>query len=484
MVEMDSGDVLAMRDGRFNELLDEINAKQKQIRYATMFAVAMGAVGLGVVFLSGPIGGFVLLLALPAWAIGWWLDSYKRRSVLFYNLEGDASKAYQAVTEAFDQLVACAGKWHIEAKGAIHDLTTWKRNAGATSLVNRKAARLTYATPKVIASNITPPSIEFGRQTIYFFPDSAFVVDGKGVGAIGYDDLSILNEESAFIENESVPADAKVISHTWKYPNKDGGPDRRFSNNVQIPVCLYELAQFGSSTGLNELLEFSRTGVVSPFAAAIKNLARSEQPTAFAPKVPQPKPSEERPATQQLDLALVRKLLADTKADFFRRFKESPNLSKELIDLRETVFTNFDYLVTAVLCTIASVDGPINGKEAEVMNTLLGVQQSASSYNEFLKSVSTKVDISNLFEKIVDVAIQLEAVEQGKEYDPKNDSIVRCVKAIGEATLLADGNASQSELASLSSFITVSESKAAEIAFRTRSGDGRGDTASNSTARQ
>jgi hypothetical protein len=31
MVEVDSGDVLAMRDTRFSELLDEINSKQKKI---------------------------------------------------------------------------------------------------------------------------------------------------------------------------------------------------------------------------------------------------------------------------------------------------------------------------------------------------------------------------------------------------------------------------------------------------------------------
>jgi hypothetical protein len=159
------------------------------------------------------------------------------------------------------------------AQGAVDDLTTWKRNAGATGLVRRKSASLAYATPKVIASNITPPSAQFGRQSIYFFPDAAFVIEGKQVGAISYNNISIHGENSAFIEQDTVPGDAKVISQTWKYPNKSGGPDRRFSNNFQIPVCLYELAQFSSGSGLNELLQFSRTGVMAPFANAIKNLA-------------------------------------------------------------------------------------------------------------------------------------------------------------------------------------------------------------------
>ena len=97
MVEVDSGDVLAMRDSRFSELLDEINSKQKQIAYATIFGVGVGAVGLGILYAVGSgvldlgsqvdlgkqVGVAVLLLALPAWAIGRWVDSYKRRSVLF-----------------------------------------------------------------------------------------------------------------------------------------------------------------------------------------------------------------------------------------------------------------------------------------------------------------------------------------------------------------------------------------------------------------
>jgi hypothetical protein len=162
MVEVDSGDVLAMRDARFGDLLDEINAKQKQIPYATILAVGVGALGLGILLYAVGSGGLdlgsqvdlgrrvgvaVLLLALPAWAIGRWLDSYKRRSVLFYDLDEDSTKAYGAVTQAFDEMMACAGKWHVETHGEVHDLATWKRQAGATGLVKKKATRLAYGAP-------------------------------------------------------------------------------------------------------------------------------------------------------------------------------------------------------------------------------------------------------------------------------------------------------------------------------------------------
>ena len=77
-----------MRDAQFGELLDEMNSKQKQIRYATIFGVGVGAVGLGVLYLGGQVvpylggqvGMYVLLLALPAWAIGRWVDAYLMNS--------------------------------------------------------------------------------------------------------------------------------------------------------------------------------------------------------------------------------------------------------------------------------------------------------------------------------------------------------------------------------------------------------------------
>ncbi|HUA82098.1 MAG TPA: hypothetical protein VL997_17095, partial [Dyella sp.] len=68
---------------------------------------------------------------------------------------------------------------------------------------------------------------------------------------------------------------AQIISHTWKHPNKDGGPDRRFNNNYQIPVCRYEALHLSSASGLNELVEFSHSGVATTFASVIRDLPQN-----------------------------------------------------------------------------------------------------------------------------------------------------------------------------------------------------------------
>lgn len=64
--------------------------------------------------------------------------------MLYYDLEGDAEAAYRRLVEGFDDLLGCATKWHIEAGGAVQNLTAWKRNAGASHLVNRKVTTLAY----------------------------------------------------------------------------------------------------------------------------------------------------------------------------------------------------------------------------------------------------------------------------------------------------------------------------------------------------
>jgi hypothetical protein len=219
MIEIQSADVAAMRDATVTELVDDLNKKQAQIRLAIVAACCPAVVGIVALFQfnsSGQlvwltVGSVALLAALPAWAVGAWFDSYKRTSVLLYNLEEASAAAYRKATEGFDALSACHGKWQIASGGAVRDLTTWKRNAGAAHLVNRKNASLIYTLPKVLRSNITPPSITLGGRAFFFLPDVILVKRGGRFGAVGYDDLQIRTQTSRFIEDGTPVADAQIV---------------------------------------------------------------------------------------------------------------------------------------------------------------------------------------------------------------------------------------------------------------------------------
>ncbi len=273
MIEIESGDVMHMCDESFAELLNEINSKARQTRISAALAWAAAGIGAFAGLASGGPGLLLCTLALPSWAIGKWFDSYRRTTVLYYDLEGDAESAYNHLVQGFDGLNGCAAKWHIEAGGAVQSLTAWKRNAGASHLVNRKATTLAYSLPSVIKSNVTPPALHVGKQIMFFMPDIVLIQDGSRIGAVSYAELNIRWQDSRFIETERVPSDAKIVDHTWKHPNKSGGPDRRFKDNRQIPVCLYEAIHFTSNSGVNELVEFSRIGVAGSFADGCRKLA-------------------------------------------------------------------------------------------------------------------------------------------------------------------------------------------------------------------
>jgi hypothetical protein len=273
MIAVESGDVLAMKDERLSELLDEINAKQRQMAMSVALGWGMGLLSIFLIIIGGSqLAIPAFLLVLCSIGAGKWLDSYRRTSVLFYNLEVEAAEQYERLTQAFDRLMSCSGKWHIAAGGKVQDIHTWKRNAGASTLLDRKETVLGYGLPKVLRCNVTPPSLKVGRQFLYFLPDVLLVVDGPVIGAVSYQNLELRWQASNFIEEQSVPRDTRVLYHTWRHPNKNGGPDRRFANNYQIPVCEYESLYLASGSGLNELVQFSCTGVCEPFARAISLL--------------------------------------------------------------------------------------------------------------------------------------------------------------------------------------------------------------------
>lgn len=274
MIAVSSASVLEMTDERYANLLAELNEKHNAMSMLTTLTVAIGAFTILATILAGPIALAVGLVALIIGAvIGSRLDATGRSVVVMYDLDPDAAAAYEALTKAFDHLAASRMKWHIDAGGQVRDIHTWKRNSGATTILDKRPTVFGYALPRVLKSNVTPPSMQVGKETLYWLPDVILVVESGKVGAVAYDRLHIQWQDSRFIEEGSVPADAEVIGQTWKYPNKNGGPDRRFANNFQIPICRYETIHLRSGNGLNELLQVSTNGRTQPLSAAAERLA-------------------------------------------------------------------------------------------------------------------------------------------------------------------------------------------------------------------
>jgi hypothetical protein len=273
MIAVSSSSVLEMTDERYGELLDELNAKQNATSSMVMLGLIAGAIAFFAVLAVGAAGAaFGALLVVVGLVIGSRMDAHRRSAVVVYDLEPDAAAAYEALTKAFDDLAASSMKWHVDAGGAVRDLHTWKRNAGASTIIDKRPTGFGYALPRVLKTNITPPFIKAGKETLYWLPDVLLVVESGKVGAVPYDMLEVLWQDSRFVEEDAVPRDALVVGQTWKHPNKNGGPDRRFANNRQVPICLYESIHLRSGNGLNELLQVSSNGRAQHLSAAARRL--------------------------------------------------------------------------------------------------------------------------------------------------------------------------------------------------------------------
>lgn len=92
---------------------------------------------------------------------------------------------------------------------------------------------------------------------MYFAPDGIIVYDTQGIAYVEYQSLKITYNTTTFID-KFPPSDANIIDHTWQYTNKNGGPDRRFKNNQEIPVCEYGELTIKTS---NKLLLYIMTSI-------------------------------------------------------------------------------------------------------------------------------------------------------------------------------------------------------------------------------
>jgi hypothetical protein len=272
--EIESAHITQMVDSSSADLVAEMNDKRKKVRIWP-FIATFGAILTFVAFKNSETPILALVIAAVTIALTIFAslkDSLRKTTVLFFELEPEIETLYQKLHDSFGQLSSSSSKWHVEAEGAVKDR---KRNAGATSVIKRTLISLGLGNPPYVKTNVSVPSIPVGKQTLYFFPDKVLIFEPNGVGAVSYPNLRISVESTRFIEDGSVPRDAKVVDRTWKYVNKRGGPDKRFKDNRELPIALYEDLNFTSDTGLNERIEISRVGFGEGFSSAISTLAKS-----------------------------------------------------------------------------------------------------------------------------------------------------------------------------------------------------------------
>jgi hypothetical protein len=130
-------------------------------------------------------------------------------------------------------------------------------HAGAGTSVVRKTARIRLARPRFLETSVASYELGLGDQTLYFFPDRIFIYQSGAIGVVQYRDLLAESRRMNFVKSDGVPGDSRILYHTWRFTNKDSGPDRRFSNNTQILVVEYGNVFFATKSGVRYVVQVS-----------------------------------------------------------------------------------------------------------------------------------------------------------------------------------------------------------------------------------
>jgi hypothetical protein len=204
----------------------------------------------------------------------------KRTMRLFYELNDREQSKVALLQQAVIHLSQAQRLWRIQTKTATAD---WKRNAGAAHLINRTSAGAGDLSIPHVRTNIAVAGISMSGTKLFFLPDLVLFHDARAFGAIAYSELRVDASTTTFIEEDGVPSDAVVVSTTWRYVNKNGGPDRRFNNNRQLPVARYGTLVLSSPSGLNIHLHVSNPDKSLAFANCWHELQnRSTRPVSPA----------------------------------------------------------------------------------------------------------------------------------------------------------------------------------------------------------
>jgi len=281
-----------------SDLVDAINAMRRLPRYdwqAWLGAILSGivllpmsvilasnSIFLGILPLGASLTVCIVLLIFAGQVTGW--ERQRRRMHLNYCLEGRFCEAYQWIVSALNHLAGCQRVWAVTSSTVLSSIHERKRNAGATDLLSNDLVSVGDGVPVGIVANIPVPALRARGQMFHFFPSGILVDDYRDVGFISYGDVQVSLGSTNFIERQGAPADAQIVGWTWKHPNKDGGPDRRFADNYQVPICRYGQLVLRSTSGMCLNLITSRPDVPTLFH---DDLLRFEQSLRLAAQASQ-----------------------------------------------------------------------------------------------------------------------------------------------------------------------------------------------------
>jgi len=184
------------------------------------------------------------------------------------------------VAESYEQMVSAGQLLQQSVVGVAHlsevyldPRTSNKGFGGASKLVSSGGLSVVTGTPSGAVMNFVPLVFQLDLRNLLLLPQYLMVQSGTDVTARSYDAVRMeVSEWSTQVDQ--VPSGSEFLGYVWRFMNRDGGPDRRYNDNYQIPVIRTWEIDFHIESVGEIHTAFSSRKAVDGFVDAFKKFRR------------------------------------------------------------------------------------------------------------------------------------------------------------------------------------------------------------------
>lgn len=151
-------------------------------------------------------------------------------------------QSFRELSNSFEGVISSQKKWIIS-----NSITNTESKSSSDTLLSRQVVDFFMGSFAFIKSEFDIPILTDNNDSYYLYPK--FLIKASTptkFELFPLKSLSIQGSMSRFIEDQDIPSDSKIIDYTYKYVNKDGSPDKRYSYNPRRSVVSYGEISFPS----------------------------------------------------------------------------------------------------------------------------------------------------------------------------------------------------------------------------------------------
>src|SRR5689334_22921978 len=147
-----TSDVSQLVESSSEKVLSEINQRKAKTPLTPFILGTSGLLALVLLSSQAVLAfGIVCLLGILLTFMAHQSDHQRRTTSLHYELDGDLAKRFSMLESACESLGKSQRIWRVETQQSTWD---WKRNAGASSLINRREITVGRLNPPFIETNL------------------------------------------------------------------------------------------------------------------------------------------------------------------------------------------------------------------------------------------------------------------------------------------------------------------------------------------